>query len=76
MKAVLLAYLLESYGPRLTVEECALALGFAPKTIRNRLSRGDPLPKCHRDGAAVFFAAADVAEYLEDCRTSGAELAA
>ena len=44
------AYLLETYGARLTVEEVAEVLRLAPATVRNRLSAGTLGLRTYNDG--------------------------
>lgn len=68
MSALILAHLIESYGPRMTMPQVAHALGMKEATLRNRLSaRSISLPT-YLDGGLRFADARDVAAYLDECR--------
>lgn len=62
------AYLLEKYGPRLSVPEIAEVLGMAEKTLRNRLSDGKVSLPIYTDIGVRCADYRDVAEYLDQCR--------
>lgn len=64
------AYLLDKYGPRLSVVQLAECLGLAPGTVRNRLSRGGFGVPTYLDGGNRWADARDVALYLDDLRQS------
>jgi predicted transcriptional regulator len=66
-------YLAERYGRmRLTLPEIAEQLGLSVQTIRNRKTKGD-FKWIAADGRDLFADVADVAEYLEQRRTSRAK---
>jgi hypothetical protein len=68
MNLMLTAYLLERYGPRLGTDELAQVLGVTPKTLGNKLYRGEvPLPT-YKDNGKVWADVRDVAAYLDECR--------
>ena len=68
MNLMLTAYLLERYGPRLGREELAQVLGVTPRTLENKLYRGEvPLPT-YKDNGKVWADVRDVAAYLDECR--------
>jgi len=62
------AYLLDKYGPRLTMAELAEVLGVAHGTLRNRLSAGTLKCRTYYDGGTRYADFRDVAEYLDQCR--------
>lgn len=64
------AFLLEKYGPRLTMQELAEVLGIAHGTLRNRLSAGTFKVRTYVDGGTRYADYRDVAEYLDECRQS------
>lgn len=66
------AWLLEKYGPRLTIPQTAQALGMSEGTLRNRISAGSISLHSYLDGGLRFVDARDVAEYLDACRASSA----
>jgi hypothetical protein len=73
MSLMLTAYLLERYGPRLGTDELAQVLGIAPRTLENKLYRGEvPLPT-YKDQGKVWADCRDVAEYLDECRKRAKE---
>lgn len=66
------AYLLETYGLRLNVEQLAQVLGLSAGTIYNQISAGRfPVPT-YVDGKARFADYRDVATYLDQCRARAA----
>ncbi len=66
------AYLLEKYGPRLTIEQLAEELDMTKGTIYNQVSAGTfPIPT-YVDGNKRFSDMRDVAKYLDDCRERAA----
>ena len=72
------AYLLETYGPRIKIADCATVLGMAEKTLRNKISaRQIDLPM-YVDCGVKCADYRDLAQYLDDCRarakTPGADL--
>lgn len=71
MTLLLQAYLLERYGPRLTVEEIAQALKMARATVYAKISDGTLGIHTYMDNGRRFADAADVAEYLHACRERG-----
>lgn len=62
------AYLLDRYGPRLSVKQTAEALGLSESTLVNRLSTGNLKLRTYLDGGKRFSDVRDVAEYLDQCR--------
>ncbi len=62
------AYLLDRYGPRLTIRQAAQALGFSESTLRNRIADGTLKLPTYLDGGSRFADARDVAAYLDSCR--------
>lgn len=62
------AYLLEKYGPRLSMQDLAKVLGVAYGTLRNRLSAGTLKVRTYVDGGTRYADFRDVAEYLDACR--------
>ena len=59
------AYLLDTYGPRLNMEQLAHALGYVTNTIYNKISRGTLGVKIYQDDGKHWADFAAVAEYLE-----------
>lgn len=67
------AYLLERYGPRLTLEQLAEVLHMAKSTIYNQVSAGTfPVPT-YLDGNKRFADYQHLAAYLDECRTRAAK---
>lgn len=64
------AWLLDRYGPRLTMRQVAEALGVGESTVRNRIAAGTITLRTYLDGGSRFADARDVAEYLDECRAS------
>ena len=62
------AYLLESYGPRLTVEQLASVLHMARNTVYNQVASGTFAVSTYVDGNKRFADYRDVATYLDHCR--------
>ena len=58
------AYLLEKYGPRLSVEQLAQVLG----TLYNTISAGTAPVKTYCDGGRRWADFRDVAEHIDRCR--------
>lgn len=62
------AYLLERYGPRLSIDQLAQVLGMAKGTIYNQISAETfPVPT-YVDAKQRWADYRDVAEYLDRCR--------
>lgn len=72
MSMMTTAYLLETYGARLTVEELAEVLRLGVPTVRNRLSAGTLGVRTYTDGDRRFADALDVACYLDSMRKKAA----
>lgn len=73
MSLMLQAYLLEKYGPRLGTDQLAEVLGLSPRTLGNKVYRGEvPLP-VYKDQGKVWADCRDVAEYLDACRAKAKE---
>lgn len=62
------AYLLERYGPRLTVEQLAEALQIGKSTIHNRIGKETFEIPTYLDCNTRFADVRDVATYLDACR--------
>lgn len=62
------AFLFERYGARLTIEQLAEVLHFAPTTIYNQVAVGTFGVRTYIDGKRRFADARDVADYLDECR--------
>ena len=62
------AYLLEKYGPRLSVEQLAQVLGVAKGTLYNTISAGTSPIKTYCDGGRRWADFRDVAEHIDRCR--------
>lgn len=62
------AYLLEKYGPRLSLEQVAEVLGFEKQTVYHRISRGDLGVRTYVDGGRRWADARDVAEAFDEFR--------
>ena len=62
------AYLLEKYGPRLTLEQLAEVLHLSKKTLYNKVTDPDFSPPTYLDHGQRFADARDVAAYLDQCR--------
>jgi hypothetical protein len=65
-------WLLETYGPRLTMEELAKVLKRERQTIYNQISAGTFEIPTHKVRGERFAAAEDVAKHLDEAR-SGVE---
>lgn len=68
MSLMITAYLMEKYGPRLGTEELAHVLGMSPRTLGNKLYRGEVPVPTYKDQGKVWADCRDVAEYLDACR--------
>ena len=66
------AYLLEQYGPRLSVDQLAKVLDRKSTTIYNQVSAGSFEIPTYLDGARRFSDYRDVAAYLDACRARAA----
>lgn len=66
------AFLLEQYGPRLSLEQLAEVLHRAKNTIYNQVSKGTFEIPTYLDGGKRFADFRDVAEYLDACRSRSA----
>ena len=62
------AWLLEKYGPRLTIDQLAEVLDLEPRTIYNQVSAGSLGIPTYKDGAKRFADIRDVSAYLDECR--------
>lgn len=66
------AYLLDRYGPRLSMAELANELGIAAKTVQNQASAGKlPIPT-YRDAGSRWADYRDVAAYFDAVRPQSA----
>ena len=62
------AWMLDKYGPRISMKDLAGVLGIAHGTLRNRLSNGKLSVKTYTDGGVRYADYRDVSEYLDSCR--------
>lgn len=62
------AYLLEKYGPRLTIDQLAEVLGIAAGSIYNLVSANQLALPTYVDGKRRWADYRDVATYLDACR--------
>lgn len=69
------AYLLETYGPRLTIEKLGKVLDIATNTIHNQLARKAFPIKTYLDAGRRWADYRDVAAYLDECRAGADSLA-
>ncbi|SFU24701.1 hypothetical protein [Paraburkholderia aspalathi] len=75
MKLLTRAYILEKFGPRLTMGQLATLLAMSEGTIRNQVSAETfPIPT-YKEGAARYAAYDAVAEYLDDMSRKAREKA-
>lgn len=66
------AYLMEKYGLRLNIKQCAEALGISAATVTNHVyEKRFPVPSYKDIG--VWFDYRDVAEYLDKMREAAHE---
>lgn len=76
MSLLTCAYILEKFGPRLTMGQLATLLAMSEGTIRNQVSAETfPIPT-YKEGAARYAAYDAVAEYLDDMSKKAREQAA
>ena len=62
-KMMTMAYFLDKYGPRLTVEQVAHEMGWSEKSVYEMLARGEfPIPS-YREGKRRWVSYQAVAEY-------------
>ena len=69
MSLFIQAYLLERYGPRLTIEQLAEALQIGKSTIHNQVGAGTFAIPTYLDQRTRFADVRDVASYLDACRS-------
>lgn len=69
------AFLVEKYGPRLSLEQLAEVLHRAKNTIYNQVSKGTFEIPTYLDGGKRFADMRDVANYLDACRERATTLA-
>ena len=62
------AIIAEKYGVRLTVDKLGEAMGVAPQTIYNQISKGVFPVKTYVEGGKRWCAYEHLAEYFEACR--------
>lgn len=62
------AFLLERYGPRLTIDQLADVLGMPPGSIYNAVSANKFSLPTYVDGKRRWADYRDVATYLDECR--------
>lgn len=61
-------WLLQTYGPRLSIEQIAHVVGMSPGTIYNRAKKGTFSVPTYVDGKKRWADFRDVAQYFDDCR--------
>lgn len=66
------AYLLENYGPRLSMEALAKLLGIEVRTLYNQISAGTCPVKTYKEGKARFADYRDVSAHLDQMRAQAA----
>jgi hypothetical protein len=70
------AYILEKFGPRLTMAQLATLLSMSEGTIRNQVSAETfPIPT-YKEGAARYAAYDAVGDYLDTMSAKAREMAA
>jgi hypothetical protein len=62
------AYLLDTFGPRLTIDQIAQVLGLKAGTIYNQVSAQTFPVRTYVEGGKRFADYRDLAEYLDVCR--------
>lgn len=62
------AYLLDKYGPRLTIDQLSEVLGMPTGTIYNQVSARTFTLPTYLDGKRRWADYRDVATYLDECR--------
>lgn len=62
------AFLIEQYGPRLSLDQLADVLHRAKNTIYNQVSKGTFEVPTYLEGGKRFADFRDVATYLDSCR--------
>jgi hypothetical protein len=76
MKLLTQAFILEKFGPRMTMAQLATLLCMSEGTIRNQVSAETfPIPT-YKEGAARYAAYDAVADYLDAMSQKARELAA
>lgn len=75
MSLLTCAYILEKFGPRLTMGQLATLLAMSEGTIRNQVSAETfPIPT-YKEGAARYAAYDAVADYLDEMSKKARERA-
>jgi len=62
------AYLLEKYGPRLSMDQLAEVMGIARGTIYNKVVKKELEIATYMDGGSRWCDYRDLATYLDVCR--------
>jgi len=70
------AYLLDRYGPRLSMAELAHELGVATKTVQNQAAQGRLKIPTYRDDGGRWADYRDVAAYFDAVRPQPSEIPA
>ena len=65
MSLITTLFLLEQYGPRLSMDQLAKVLGLATATLHARIGRGELDIPTYVDGKLRWADTRDVAEYLD-----------
>ena len=65
MSLITTLFLMEQYGPRLSMEQLAQVLGLAVATLHARIARGELAIPTYVDGKMRWADTRDVAEYLD-----------
>lgn len=69
MKSPLASHLLQTYGPRLTLDELAVVLRLSKNTLYNQIAAGALGVKTYMDGKRRWADYRDVAKYLDEQRS-------
>ncbi|HEY9012046.1 MAG TPA: hypothetical protein VIN06_13605 [Devosia sp.] len=72
MSLMIQAYLLEKYGPRLSIEQLAEVLSIKPGTLYNQVSAGTCTVRTYVDGGRRWADVRDVAEAFDRMRSGAA----
>ena len=71
MSLMVEAWILDRYGPRLTVGDAAKVLGLSEGTLRNKIGKPGFMLKTYFDSGR-WVAACDLASYLDQVRSQDA----
>lgn len=74
MSLISTLFLMETYGPRVDMAQLSQILGYEPKSLHNRIARGELELPTYIDGKLRFADTRDVAEYLDAQRSKARTL--